>query len=789
MNILKTLLLGCFILLSATRHTIGQNITLTGYIKEKDTQESIIGASVFITDIKMGCQSNNYGFYSITFPSKDSIVINISSIGYKPKVLKVLANISQMKTIYLEPQDTELDAVKIIANGQEKVSKSVKISTISIPIKQLKDIPSLMGEKDIIKAIQLLPGVQGGTEGSNGLFVRGGGADQNLILMDEAKVYNVSHLFGFFSIFNGDALKSLQFIKGGFPARYGGRISSVLDVQMRDGSKNKTNAEFGIGLITSRLTIETPIIKDKSSFIISARRTYPDLLLGLVKNRDGSIIKGNFYDINSKINLDLDPNNSFFLSFYSGDDNFFQGDREMGEGKTQFRFGWGNNTATLRWNHIINQKFFSNLSVIGSEFKYALKNNIGTFSQGFSSSLKEFGIKNDWEFYGFLNNQIRFGFNYSKLHFTPNLTSLEDNGNRISQTIEKIRADDLAIYAENIFQISNKLSANYGLRLVLFEPSNSRLYAFLEPRLALNYSFAEKWSVKGAFSKMNQPIQLISNTGLGLSIDAWVPSTNKLPPQNSTQFTIGLAHDLNKNLKFEIEAFYKDLNNILAFKDGQSIFSTVEIFRDSDFGNKQVLWEDITTKGDGSAQGIELFLKKPQGKLTGWASYTLSKVTHKFSELNNGKTYFPLHDRRHQVSLVGSYAINNKITLSSNYVLGSGTPINLPQRSYQHFSKNPFTNSPEYSFDEVIEYDIQRNNSRSKYYQRLDLSIQFTKQRKYYKRTWETGFYNITGQKNIFGYSAETNGLLENEKFYKNKSIKEYSVLIFFPSISYYIKF
>jgi outer membrane receptor for ferrienterochelin and colicin len=770
-------------------NSYSQSVTFSGYVVEKNTKEKLIAASISLPGINKFTTCNKYGYFSITLPPHiDSIFVEISMIGYETLSEKILLDKNYTSEYILLPESKLLDDLKVYAHT-EKVSNSSKISTISIPIKQLKDIPSLMGEKDIIKAIQLLPGVQNGTEGSNGLFVRGGGTDQNLILMDEAKVYNISHLFGFFSIFNGDALKSMEFIKGGFPARYGGRISSVLDVQMKDGSKNGTHGEFGLGLITSRLTLETPIKKDKSSFIISARRTYPDLLLGLIKNPDGSVIKSNFYDINSKINFDLNSNNSFFLSFYSGDDNFFQGDRESGDGKVQYRFGWGNNTGTFRWNHVINQKFFSNLSIIGSKFNYSLNNNIGTYSQGFSSNLKELGLKNDWDFFGYEYHHIRFGFNYSRLHFSPNLTTLEDNGNRISQSLEKIIADDLAIYAEDISEISNKLSVNYGLRLALFEPLNSKLYSFLEPRIALNYSFARNWSMKGAFSKMNQPIQLISNTGLGLSIDAWVPSTNKLPPQNSKQITIGISHDLNKKMSFEIETFYKEMKNIIAFKDGKSLFSTIEIFRDRDFGNKQIIWQEITTKGDGSSKGIEFFLKKPKGKLTGWASYTISKVTNVFEELNNGKPFFPVHDRRHQVSFVANYVINNKITLSSNYVLGSGTPINLPESSYQHFSKNPFTNNPEYSFKEVIEYNNQRNNSRSKYYQGIDLSVQFAKQRKYYKRTWEIGFYNITGQKNIFGYSAETNGLLENEKFYKTKSIKEYSVLLFFPSISNYIKF
>lgn len=368
---------------------LSQNITISGIIKEKGSQETIVGANIYVANLNKGAVSNNYGFYSLTIPTCDSAIVSISIIGYKQEIIKITGNKSRELNVFLETQNFSLDEVIVKANDPEKKSSTVKISSIIIPIQQLKDVPSLLGEKDIIKAIQLLPGVQNGTEGSNGLFVRGGNSDQNLILMDEAKVYNISHLFGFFSIFNGDALKSMEFIKGGFPARYGGRISSVLDVQMKDGNKTEAHGEIGVGLITNRITLEAPIKKNKSSFIISARRTYPDLLLSLFKNSAGGVLKSNFYDVNAKLNFDINNKNRLFISTYLGKDNLFQRVNKTGDEFRNLGFSWGNLTSTVRLNHIFSPKIFSNLSLIISKFNYSAENTFGTSSQTFSSKLDE----------------------------------------------------------------------------------------------------------------------------------------------------------------------------------------------------------------------------------------------------------------------------------------------------------------------------------------------------------------------------------------------------------------
>lgn len=789
------LLLRCFLLTLITcfwfiESTIAQKVTISGYIKEKGSHEDVVGASIFIPDLKIGSQTNNYGFFSITFLKKDSITLRTSMVGYKLEELKISARESKNIIILIEPQSSILEEVIVKANEQEKKSTTTKISTINIPIKQLKDVPSLMGEKDIIKAIQLLPGVQNGTEGSNGLFVRGGGSDQNLILMDEAKVYNVSHLFGFFSVFNGDALKSLEFIKGGFPARYGGRISSVLDVQMKEGNKNSTHGEIGVGLITNRITLEAPIKKNKSSFIISARRTYPDLLFSLFKNSNGGALKSNFYDVNAKANFDLNKNNRLFLSTYIGQDNLFERINKSGDSFRNVGFSWGNRTGTLRWNHIFTPKTFSNLSLIYSKFDYTLENTFGTSSQLFSSKLNEVGVKYDIEYLPNTKHNFRFGINISQLNFIPSLSISKENGNRVNnKEIEQIKALDGAIYIEDVYHPTSKLSFNYGIRGAFFTPSQ-KVYTFLEPRLAINYNFKENWALKGGFSIMNQPIQLLTNNGLGLSIDIWVPSSAKIPPQNSQQFTLGLVHDFSKKLSIELEVYTKKMKNILAFREGASILSTVSLFRDRDFTTSKISWENISTFGNGSSNGVELFIHKNAGRFTGWISYTLAKTTYQFKDLNAGKVFFPIHDRRHQLSTVGVFKRSEKLKFSGNFVLSTGNPVTLPQLTYETFDIDPFKNDLSNSYTNVIDYGNQRNQYRTPIYNRLDLSVQFLKNKKHGIRTWELGFYNILGRKNVFAYDVEINGKISSTNtFIRTKTINEVSFLLFIPSISYYFKF
>jgi hypothetical protein len=558
---------------------------------------------------------------------------------------------------------------------------------------------------------------------------------------------------------------------------------------MKDGNKSEPHGEVGVGLITTRLTLEAPIQKNKSSFIVSARRTYPDLLFSLFKGPEG-VLKSNFYDINAKVNFDLNSKNKLYLSTYLGKDNLYQRDNKAGDLYRNIGFNWGNKTGTLRWNHVFSPKIFSNLSLIYSKFNYQFKVEKGGEGRYFASELDEKSIKYDIEFIPNTKHDIRIGLNASLLNFIPNLVISKENGARaFTKEIERVDATDAAIYIEDIYKISKRLSMNYGLRFAYFKPKNTTAYNFIEPRLAVNYNFIKDWSVKGGYSIMNQPIQLISNSGLGLSIDVWLPSSGSLPPQHSQQFTLGLAHDLSKEVSIEIEAYHKTINNILTFREGAAILSTVALFRDRDFTNSKVEWKNIATSGDGNSKGIELFVHKNAGRLTGWTSYTLSKTVYQFNALNEGKAFFPNQDRRHQLSMVGVYKQSKRLKFSGNFVLSTGSPITLPQLTYEKFDLNPFNNQFTESNYNVVDYGQQRNSYRSPSYNRLDLSTQFIKPKKHGVRTWELGFYNILGRKNVFAYQIDINGKTSPDGFLRTKKIDEVSFLLFIPSISYYFKF
>ncbi|HEV7382394.1 MAG TPA: carboxypeptidase-like regulatory domain-containing protein [Dyadobacter sp.] len=761
---------------------------MNGFIRESGSLENIDYAQVIIAGSNIVSQSNKYGFYSLTFPVADSISVRISKVGYATQTIRITGQNNQQMDIKLATESIELETVTILAGEYDKKSLSPKISTINVPVQQLKDAPSLLGEKDILKAIQLMPGVQSGTEGSNGLFVRGGSADQNLILMDEAKVYNISHLFGFFSIFNGDALKNVEFIKGGFPARYGGRISSVLDVQMKEGNKQGVHGELGVGLISSRLTLEGPIKKEKSSFIISARRSYPDLLLSLAKNASGAVLKTNFYDLNAKANFEVNPNNRIYFSTYLGKDNMFQRVNKKADAYRNMGFSWGNKTGTLRWSRIISPRLFANLTLIYSNFKYSLENATGLSSQQYSSTLNESGIKYDFELLPNSKHAIRFGLNVSRLNFRPNVSTFSEDSEVKSRNIEKINALDAAIYIEDVYTPVQNLVLNYGLRIARFTPSGQS-YTFVEPRLAATYNFAENWALKTGYSVMNQPVQLLTNNGLGLSVDIWVPSTANMPPQNSRQLTFGVTHDLNDKISIELEVYKKKMNNILAFKEGASVLSMIELFRDRDFTSRDIRWNDVSTSGSGNAHGLELFIHKRSGKLTGWTGYTWSKTVYQFEKLNDGKAFYPTHDRRHQLSLVGAYKKSDRVKFAGNFVFSTGNPVTQPRLSYSSLSPDPITGLPELN-ETIIDYGNQRNNSRTPVYHRLDLSVQWSKQKKRGKRTWEFGIYNILGTKNVFAYEIDINGRRDsNDQYIRIKQLNTISLMLFIPSIAYSFKF
>lgn len=791
LNIFITFLIIFFLQFSF--HSFSQttsNHTISGYVTEKGSRENLPGVNIYIPKLKSGTTTNTYGFYSITLPA-DSVELLISYTGFKTQSISLYLNANTPLDISLE-NNSLLKEVVVTDTKSERISEQVQMSTIDLPVEQIKNLPALLGEKDVMKAIQLLPGVQKGSEGSSGIYVRGGGPDQNLIILDDATVYNATHLFGFFSLFNGDALKSVELTKGGFPARYGGRLSSVIDMQMKDGNKEKISGEAGIGLISSRLTLEGPIKKNKASFLFSARRTYIDVVARPFMNRKDGLVGYYFYDLNAKLNYVVDYKNKLYLSGYFGKDKFYakEGTERASKGyEVNSGIDWGNATGTLRWNHLINEKLFSNVSVVFTNFLFNIHyENIDpsyTSRIRYFSGIRDYTVKADFDYYPNSRHTIKTGINATYHYFRPNAIAAESSDPSTSsfnfKTLTHINTYETAAYVEDNFSISDQWAANAGLRLSNFNV-RTRSYFNPEPRIALKYAIRPDLSAKASFATMNQYIHLLSNSGIGLPSDLWVPATDKIKPQQSNQFAIGLAKDLkikNEDFQLSLEGYYKRSKNVIGYKEGASFLGITSI---DDQGNYKFSYEDLVTSGKAESYGAELFLQKKSGKFTGWVGYTLSWTWLTFNELNFGKRFPARYDRRHDLSLVGTYKFNDHITLSAVWVYGTGNAITLPLSTYQL----PFQNDPSpdgvYKNFYINDYG-DKNSFRMAPYHRLDIAVQFHKQRKHYERIFELGVYNTYNRKNPFYYITQWDSETQTTK------LKQISLFPVIPSVSWTFKF
>ncbi len=783
-----------------------EKITISGFVKEQGSQEQLPGVNVFLADTPYGAVTNTYGFYSLTIPSGDSATISFSFVGYAKKEQRIALN----KDISLDIQlatVNQLDEVVISARRQEDyISRTAQMSQIEIPIQQIKKIPAFFGEKDVLKVLQLMPGVQKGTEGQTGLYVRGGGPDQNLIILDDAVVYNASHLFGFFSIFNSDALKSVELTKGGFPARYGGRLSSVLEMNMKEGSKEKLHGEGGIGLISSRLTLEGPISKGKSSFLISGRRTYIDVLarplIARQQRGDESQVKPGyfFYDLNAKLNYDLGARDKVYLSGYFGRDKFYVSENSS-TSQTDAGLNWGNATGTLRWNHLLNQKLFVNTSFIFSNFNFGVSSyakditSEGTVSDEFSlqydSRIRDLGFKSDFDFYPSPKHSVKFGLLATFHKFVPSALAIAGSFVTvpIERSVQPVHTLESGLYLEDTWQAMDFLKMNAGFRLSSFQ-TKTKNYVRPEPRFSAALRLAQDFSFKASYAQMNQYVHLLSNTGLGLPTDLWVPTTDRVAPQQSKQAAIGFAKDIdNPALTFTLEGYYKRMNNILNYKEGASFLSI------SGENANELSWEDNVTAGKGWSYGAEFLVHKKTGKFSGWIGYTLSWTKWQFPELNFGKTFYPRYDRRHDLSVVGIYELNKRITLSATWVYGTGNALTLPLSSYTGIADNFYNRSNQgvpssvlWRGRQVNEYG-DKNGFRAEPYHRMDIAIQFHKKKKRHERTWEFGLYNAYNRRNPFFYDIEeqtsTNGGVTTTK----TTLKRYSLFPVLPSFGYNFKF
>lgn len=795
-------------------NTWSQNTrTISGYIKEKGSKEALIGVTVRLENSNRHAVSNTYGFYSISLPANQESVIVFSMVGYQATSQKIFLDKNLELDLELESKNL-LEELVVSARKQEnRVSETPQMSKIDLPVSQIRKIPTLLGEKDVLKVLQLMPGVQKGSEGQSGLYVRGGGPDQNLIILDDAIVYNANHLFGFFSTFNGDALKSVELTKGGFPARYGGRLSSVIDLNMKDGNKEKFTGEGGIGIISSRLTLEGPIKKNKSSFLVSGRRTYIDVISQpFIKARQKGLsnqVTGGyfFYDLNAKINYELGRKDKLYLSSYFGNDNF---SANISDPTTDLENGikWGNQTATFRWNHLFNQKLFANTSLIFSKYDFGIlsKNttqNIDTgnkkvYELNYSSGIRDWTVKYDLDYFMNPQNQIKFGLQSIFHRFTPSATVLSDeNINLYSNKIEEIDVNETGFYVEDIASIGKKIKINGGLRLSLYT-GKGKTYTRLEPRISASYTVNSSTSVKGSYALMNQFVHLLSNSSIGLPTDLWVPTTDKIPPQQSIQYAAGIAKDIDKQgLTLTLEGYYKKMKNIISYKEGASF-----LVIDNPENQAEFDWQSQVTTGQGWSYGFEILLQKKIGKFSGWTGYTWSKTEWQFDELNFGNKFFPKYDRRHDISIVGIYELSKKITLSATWVYGTGNALTVPVSEYTVFSErmprnaeNQLPGFPYFGSNRVNEYSA-RNAFRAENYHRLDAAVQFHKKKKRHERTWEIGVYNAYNRRNPFFYitgNSTENSIAINEQNQDQAEgqlvMKRYSLFPIVPSVSYSFKF
>lgn len=763
-----------------------QKYTVSGYLNDEISGESLIGATIYDVRQKTGTTSNLFGFYSITLP-KDSVELIFSFVGYKPVKRSLFLNENKTITINLKT-NTNLNTIEI--TSEEKNEESSRMSTIEIPIAQIKAIPSLFGESDVLKVLTLLPGIKSGGEGSSGLYVRGGGPDQNLILLDGVPIYNASHLFGFFSVFNADALKSVEVTKGGFPARYGGRLSSVIDLSMKEGNMHKYNIEGSVGIIASRIMIEGPVIKNKMSFMVTGRRTYIDFLTRplIKKYSEGIATFGyNFYDLNAKINYNINEKNHLYLSMYSGRDKFYASfndtysdNQNFYSDKIKFALGWGNLTSALRYNRVITSKIFNNSRITYSGYKfytsvdnetYSYANSITdntSFQLKYLSGINDLNAKTDFDYLPNPDHYIKFGAGYIYHAFNTGALQykLENSGYGLDTVLndKKTYANEYNSYAEDDYRINKVIKVNYGLHYSVFTV-NSKAYRSLQPRISVRYLLSSTWSVKASYASMTQYLHLLTNSNIGLPTDLWVPATKKIKPQQSFQPAVGIVKTFaERKYEFSIEAYYKKMKNIIDYIDGSS------------FLNSSTGWEDKVAQGTGWSYGTEFFIQKKKGDATGWIGYTISWTNRQFAEINNGKVYPYKYDRRHDISFVYNHKITKRADVNITWVLGTGNAISLPLQVYNTTSENvPFGNVGNYG--NAIYYG-SKNSYRMKTYHRLDIGFNFHKPKKWGEATWSFGLYNAYSRRNpYFIYLSKDQN--------KTPIAKQVSLFPIIPSINY----
>ncbi|MBW8325230.1 MAG: TonB-dependent receptor [Prolixibacteraceae bacterium] len=785
------------LLLFLSQLTFAQSFTIRGYVSDQSSGERLLNANIYEKQLLKGTITNSFGFYSLTLP-KGNYSLTCSFVGYKTQHLGINLQKDTVADFELTA-DTDLEEITVVGQHVDSKLTSTQMSKVDIQMEKIQGLPGFLGEADVIKTIQLLPGVQSGTEGTSGLYVRGGGPDQNLILLDDVPVYNAEHLFGFFSVFNPDAIKNVSFYKGGFPARFGGRLSSVLDIRMKDGNDQELHGNFSIGLIASKLNLEGPLNKGKTTFNFSARRTYADLVARpfIKKTSENKEVGGYFFqDLNMKISHKISDRSRIYLSAYSGKDkayyrseSSYTENEERWQSKDKFHLGWGNITTALRWNYLFSNKLFGNTTLTYSRYLFDVQENTSSknlttgkkgdeYSLSYRSGIEDFGLKMDFDYSPVPNHRIKFGGNVTDHTFKPGIMANKEdylgNTSKIDTTIGNpdIHAQELYAYIEDNMDLGSRLSVNFGLHSSGFLVEN-KFYTSLQPRLSARVMASDRMSFKAAYSKMSQYIHLLSSSTISLPTDLWLPTTKKIKPQTSHQFALGGVYQVNRTIDFSIEGFYKTMSNLLEYKEGAS------------FVGASTGWEDKVEMGKGWSYGLEFLLEKKIGKTTGWIGYTWSKAERQFDNLNWGKKFYARYDRRHDISLVMTHKFSNRFDIGLTWVYGTGNAVTLPTQNITSIGIPHVQNFTSTTY----EYYGQRNNYRMPSYHRMDVGFNFHKQKKHGIRTWNIGFYNAYSRQNPFFLFFDSTSDEEYQSTGKSRVLKQLSLFPIIPSISYSYKF
>lgn len=798
---MRFLSLTIFLFVANTSFTqsISQTYTLSGYVTDAKSGESIFGAKVFITSIKKGALTNNYGFYSLTLPS-GKYVVEFRLSGVKTKKKEITLNSDVRYDMELGESIQDIDEIKVVANADQNTN-STQLGSHELDIDEIKTLPAFMGEVDIIKTIQLLPGVSSAAEGGQGFYVRGGGPDQNLVLLDEAVVYNAAHLFGFFSVFNADAVKNVNLIKGGMPANFGGRMSSVLEVSMNEGNNKKFRVKGGIGAISSRITVEGPLKKNKGSFVLSGRRTYIDLIMKAAIS-DTSPFAGSsyfFYDMNLKMNYKLGDKDRLYLSGYYGKDEFNFGNIEDG---FSVDMPWGNGIAALRWNHLFSSKLFMNVTGTYTNYLFKFGSAQDQFRFELNSGISDWGGKVDFSYYPSTRHTLKWGLDYTFHTFTPISVSAESNDVEFDTGLaQKLISHESAAYVLDEFDLNEKIKINAGIRYSTFQHVGPftryfkgdgistqdstrtyekgdliQFYHGLEPRISSRIKLNKNSSIKAGYAYNYQYVHLTSLSAVSLPTDVWYPTTSKAKPQQGWQTSLGYFKNFNQNMfETSIELYYKGLKNLIEYKEGALPNDNVNDNTDN-----------LLVFGTGWSYGTEFFIKKKKGKFTGWIGYTWSKTERKFPDLNNGVPFPAKYDRRHDLSVILSYKLNERWVFSSAFIYATGNTLTLPSSWYVQDQDLLFNYGP-------------RNSTRMAPYHRLDLSATWyskaykeqknletgetIKVKKKVRSNWAFSIYNVYNRANPYFLYVDNDGDFFSGNF--DISIKQVTLFPIIPSVTW----